>query len=115
MNEVTIWHNAKCSKSRATLLLLEQQGHVPRIVHYLVDAPNEDELRRVLDLLGCEPRGLMRTKESLYAELGLADVDDAALLRAMVANPVLIERPIVISGDRAAIGRPPENVLSVLK
>lgn len=116
MEEVTIWHNAKCSKSRATLSLLEERGLEPRIVPYLVDSPNADDLKRVLKMLGCVPRALMRTKESLYAELGLADVgDDDALIRAMVENPMLIERPIVIQGDRAAIGRPPENVLNVLK
>jgi arsenate reductase len=116
MNDVTIWHNTRCSKSRATLALLEQHDLDPHIVDYLTDTPGEDELRRVLDMLGCGPRDLMRTKEALYQELGLADVhEDAALIRAMVAHPSLIERPIVIRGDRAVIGRPPENVLSLLE
>jgi arsenate reductase len=114
--EVTIWHNARCGKSRATLALLKEHGHDPRIVPYLDDAPSAREIKRVLELLGVEPRDLMRTKESLYGELALADEhNDEALIRAMVKNPKLIERPIVICGDRAAIGRPPENVLTVLE
>jgi len=116
MEETTIWHNAKCSKSRATLNLLEEKGLEPRIVPYLDDPPDADELKRVLGILGFEPRALMRTREAPYDELGLADVvDDEALIRAMVENPILIERPVVIRGDRAAIGRPPENVLKVLE
>ena len=115
MDNVTIWHNAKCSKSRATLALLEQRGLEPTVVRYLEEAPTADQLKHVLELLGYEPRALMRTKESLYAELGLAAVDDdEALIRAMVEHPILIERPIVIRGQRAAIGRPPENVLTVM-
>jgi arsenate reductase len=116
MNEVTIWHNPKCSKSRATLALLRERGHEPHVVRYLDDVTGEGDLKRVLELLGFEPRALMRTKETVYSELGLADVqDDEALIRAMVEHPILIERPIVIRGDRAAIGRPPENVLAVLE
>ena len=115
MKEVSIWHNAKCSKSRATLALLKEHGHEPRIVPYLDDAPSANEVKRVLDLLGSEPRDLMRTKEDLYNELGLGDEhDDEALIRAMVENPILIQRPIVICGNRAAIGRPPESALAVL-
>jgi len=113
---VTIWHNAKCSKSRTTLALLRDQGHQPRIVSYLEHAPSAHEIKRVLDLLGFQPRDLMRTKEALYAELGLADESsDDALILAMVQNPILIERPVVIRGNRAAIGRPPENVLTLLE
>lgn len=116
MNEVTIWHNPRCSKSRQTLELLREKGHDPRVVRYLDDAPSASAIRKVLKMLGCQPRGLMRTKESLYEELGLAKIEDSKrLIQAMVENPKLIERPIVICGDRAAIGRPPENVLSVLQ
>ena len=116
MQEVTIWHNARCSKSRATLALLEERGHTPRVVRYLDEPPNADQLKHVLKLLGYEPRALMRTKEALYEELGLADAhDDETLIRAMAEYPILIERPIVIYGDRAAIGRPPESVLTVLE
>ena len=115
MKEVTIWHNAQCSKSRATLTLLREHGHEPRIVHYLDDSPSANEVERVLDLLGSEPRALMRTKEDLYNELGLGDEhDDEALICAMVENPILIQRPIVICGNRAAMGRPPESALAVL-
>ena len=116
MTDVTIWHNTKCSKSRATLDILRERGHQPRIVHYLVDTPGADELRRILGMLGCEPRALIRTRESRYRELGLAhENDDEALIHAMIENPILIQRPIVICGDRVAIGRPPENVLAVLQ
>ena len=115
MQELTIWHNPRCSKSRATLGLLEERGCEPHIVRYLEDPPSAKEIKRVLQLLGVEPRDLMRTKDSLYRELGLAKVQSAsALIRAMAANPQLIERPVVISGQRAAICRPPENVLGVL-
>ena len=116
MEEITIWHNPKCSKSRKTLSLIEEHAHNPRIVNYLNDPPSIDEIKRVLTMLGCEPRGLMRTNEDLYKELGLADeTDEATLIRAMVANPSLIERPVVIRGNRAALGRPPESVLSLLE
>jgi arsenate reductase len=116
MQEVTIWHNARCSKSRSTLALLKEHGHEPSVVSYLEDVPSAHEITRVLGLLELEPRSLMRTKEAVYRELGLADEsDDEALIRAMVENPILIERPIVICGDRAAIGRPPESVLSVIR
>ena len=116
MQEVTIWHNAKCSKSRATLALLKERGHEPHIVSYVDDSPSASDVKRVLGLLGLEPRALMRTKEAAYDQLHLADEhDDEALILAMVQNPILIERPIVMCGDRAAIGRPPENVLAVLQ
>lgn len=116
MDEITIWHNAKCSKSRATIALLEARGHQVKVVLYLDDPPDADQLKRVLRLLDYQPRDLMRTKEALYKELRLAAVEDGeALIQAMVENPILIERPIVIRGDQAAVGRPPENVLSVLE
>ena len=115
MSEITIWHNARCSKSRATLALLRDRGHEPSVVSYLDTPRSEDEIARVLKLLGVEPRALMRTKEALYKELGMADVqEEAELIRAMAENPKLIERPVVIRGNRAAIGRPPENVLEIL-
>jgi arsenate reductase len=115
MKEVTIWHNARCGKSRATLALLKEHGHEPRIVRYLDDSPSAHEVRRVLDLLGYEPRALMRTNEDVYNELGLGDEhDDEALILAMVENPILIQRPIVICGNRVAMGRPPEIALAVL-
>lgn len=113
---VTIYHNPKCSKSRQTLQLLRDNGVEPTIVEYLKTPPDAKTLRKLLGMLGLAPRGLMRTKEPEYAEQGLADaaLSDAALIAAMVATPKLIERPIVVSGDKAALGRPPESVLAVL-
>lgn len=111
-----IYHNPRCSKSRQTLALLQENGHQPEVVEYLKTPPSADELRQVLNFLQISPRQLMRTKEAPYAELGLADpgLNDEQLIEAMVAHPVLIERPIVIHGSRAAIGRPPEQVLEIL-
>ncbi len=116
MSEVTIYHNPRCSKSRATLALLEQHGITPTIVEYLSAPPDAPALKRLLRMLGLAPRDLMRTNEAAYAELGLGDdgLGEEALIEAMVANPILIERPIVVSGNRAVIGRPPENVLELI-
>lgn len=113
---VTIYHNPRCSKSRATLELLRERGVEPTVVEYLKDPPTVEELDRILRLLGREPRELMRPKEAAYAEAGLDDptLDRAALLAAMVAHPSVIERPIVVTDDKAAVGRPPESVLAVL-
>ncbi|WP_321338181.1 arsenate reductase (glutaredoxin) [uncultured Cohaesibacter sp.] len=111
----TIWHNPRCSKSRETLALLEEKGEQPAIRKYLEDAPSAEEIREILALLGIEPRALMRTKEALYKELGLADVsDNEALIKAMADNPKLIERPVVIKNGKARLGRPPESVLEIL-
>ncbi|MFQ5346298.1 MAG: arsenate reductase (glutaredoxin) [Rhodothalassiaceae bacterium] len=111
-----IWHNPRCSKSRATLALLEERGIKPEIVLYLETPPAAGEIDRVLRLIGREPRALMRRKEPEYRELGL---DDPArtreeLIAAMVAHPRLIERPVVIHNGKAALGRPPEAVLDIL-
>lgn len=113
---LTIWHNPRCSKSRATLALLESRGLAPRIVDYLKTPPGAAELKTVLAALGKRPREIIRTGEAVYRDLGLdsGDLTDAALVRAMTENPVLIERPIVINGAKAAIGRPPEAVLGIL-
>jgi len=113
---VTIYHNPRCSKSRATLQLLEARGLEPKIVEYLKTPPSAAELKRILKKLGRKPRELVRTCEPRYAELGLKHraPDDDALIALMVANPILIERPIVVAGDKAAIGRPPEKVLEIL-
>ena len=112
----TIYHNPRCSKSRQTLALLEERGIAPRIVDYLKTPPSAAELKAILRKLGLRPRDLMRKGEPLYAELGLKgrDLDDDALIALMVANPILIERPIVVSGGKAALGRPPESVLEIL-
>ena len=112
---VTIYHNPRCSKSRQTLALLQDKGIEPEIVEYLKTPPGADEIAVILKKLGIEARALMRTKEAVYKELGLAQVtDEQALIEAMAANPVLIERPVVIKGSKAALGRPPEQVLEIL-
>ena len=112
----TIYHNPKCSKSRQTLELLKARGIEPTIVEYLKTPPSIAELKQLLSQLGLEPRALMRTKEAPYKELDLGSADKSpdVLIRAMHENPVLIERPIVVSGDKAALGRPPEAVLEIL-
>lgn len=113
---ITIYHNQRCSKSRCTLELLRERGVEPQVINYLEAPPTAAELGRLLDLLGLEPRELMRRGEAVYRELNLADpaLDRDALIAAMVANPILIERPIVVSGERAVLGRPPEQVLDLL-
>lgn len=113
---VTIYHNPRCAKSRETLQLLERRGVKPRIIEYLVTPPTASELERLLTLLKLEPRDLMRRKEPEYAQAGLNNprLSRAALIKAMVKTPKLIERPIVVAGDKAALGRPPENVLEIL-
>ena len=113
---VTIYHNPRCSKSRQTLQLLEAKGIAPKIVEYLKTPPSQAELKSILKKLGIKPRALMRQGEPLYAELGLKDraLSDDALIELMVEHPILIERPIVVNGAKAAIGRPPEMVLEIL-
>ena len=115
-NPVTIYHNPRCSKSRETLSLLQEHGEQPRVVKYLEEPPDEATLRRLLDLLGLEPIDLIRTKEKLYKELGLDQQREnpQALIQAMVQHPILIERPIVVRGRQARLGRPPEKVLEIL-
>ena len=111
-----IWHNPRCRKSRDTLKLLEENGISPEVRLYLKETPTVEELKRSIKMLGVEPRGLMRTKEALYRELGLKDpsTSSSALLEAMANHPALIERPLVIHGDQAVLGRPPENVLALI-
>jgi arsenate reductase len=113
---IEIFHNPRCSKSRATLALLQERGLEPNIRLYLEDPPDAAELRSILSRLDITARELLRKGESEFRELGLADatLDEAALISAMCSNPRLIERPIVLSGSRAAIGRPPEAVLDIL-
>lgn len=116
MSEIRIYHNPRCSKSRETLKLLQDKGIEPTVVEYLKDAPSEADIRQLISLLGLSSaRDLMRTKEAEYKEQGLADIaDEAALVSAMANTPKLIERPIVINGDQARIGRPPEQVLEIV-
>lgn len=113
---VTIWHNPRCSKSRQTLELLHSRGIEPVVVEYLRTPPDRDTLRAVLRMLGTGPRGLLRKGEAAYKARNLSDpaLTDDDILAAMIEEPVLIERPVVISGGRAAIGRPPEAVLAIL-
>ena len=115
-DSVTIFHNPRCSKSRQTLALLEEKGITPDVVEYLKTPPTVEKISEILDLLGMQPRELMRRKETPYSENNLADeqLDRQALVQAMHDNPVLIERPIVLANGKAAVGRPPENVLEIL-
>ena len=115
MSTVTIFHNPRCSKSRATMTLLEERKIHPDVVKYLENPPDKARIEEILSLLGAEPRELMRKGEAIYTQLGLAKVEDRdRLIEAMVEHPILIERPIVISGKKARIGRPPERVLEIL-
>ncbi|MEP1215045.1 MAG: arsenate reductase (glutaredoxin) [Marinobacter sp.] len=117
MTEPTrIFHNPRCSKSRQTLELLREQGVEPEIIRYLETPPTEQILEQILQALDIGPRELMRTGEKEYREQGLdaPELDRQTLIKAMVATPKLIERPIVIKGNKVALGRPPENVLNIL-
>jgi arsenate reductase len=113
---VTIYHNPRCSKSRATLELLKTKGIEPQVIEYLKSPPTAAELDVLLNQLGMEPQALLRKNEAAYKEGGLdhPNLDRAALIAAMVEHPILIERPIVVANGQAAIGRPPENILSIL-
>ena len=116
MTELTFYHNPRCSKSRAALELLEGRGLAPTIVRYLETPPTAAELKSLVKKLDIAPRQLLRTGEDEYKQLNLADagLSDDQLIDAMAAHPRLIERPILIAGDRAAVGRPPEKVLEIL-
>jgi len=113
---IKIYHNPRCSKSRQTLQLLEEKGVNPEIVEYLKNAPSKAELETVLSLLKLAPRDLMRKGEAVYKEQNLGDdsLSNDQLVAAMLENPILIERPIVLANGKAAIGRPPESVLDIL-
>jgi len=113
-DDVLVYFNPNCSKCRGARDLLDDQGVEADYFRYLDEAPTREELERVMGLLGIDdPRQMMRTGESVYAELGLAEADRDHLLEAMTTHPVLIERPIVIRGDRAVIARPPEKLLDL--
>lgn len=113
---IIIYHNPRCSKSRQTLALLDEQNIEPEIIEYLTNPPDASQLRNLVTKLGLPVRDIMRSNEAPYKELGLADPDKSEdeLIDAIVENPILLQRPIVVAGDEAAIGRPPENVLSIL-
>ncbi|PVZ64331.1 arsenate reductase (glutaredoxin) [Pelagibaculum spongiae] len=114
MTQVTIYHNPRCSKSRQTLALLEDRGIQPMIVEYLKDPIPQEKILQLLAMMNLSPRQLIRTKEVEYKEQSLADATDQQLITAMAATPKLIERPIVEANGKAAIGRPPEQVLEIL-
>jgi len=116
MDKITIWHNPRCSKSRDSFKLLEEKGLDARVVKYLDEVPSMEELQNMLKMLGMtSAQELMRTKEAIYKELNLKEeTSEEALLQAMIANPKLIERPIVIKGNKAVIGRPIEKVIELL-
>jgi arsenate reductase len=111
---VTIYHNPRCTKSRETLALLEKKGVKPKIIEYLKTPPDTAELKRLLKMLGKSPREIMRAKEAKDVGLDKPSLSDDQLVAGMVKNPIVIERPIVVNGSRAALGRPPEAVLAVL-
>ena len=114
--ELTIYHNPRCSKSRATLTLLRDAGLEPEIILYLVTPPSAEQLGALLRAMGLSARELIRTKEPAYKELGLADetLSEDALIAQMVAHPVLIDRPIVVAGAQARLCRPPERVQELI-
>lgn len=116
MTAMTLYHNPRCSKSRSALQLLEDRGLSPTIVRYLDTPLSTAQLQTLLDKLGISPRQLLRTGEDEYKTLGLSDpqLTDAQLIAAMVSQPKLIERPILVVGDKAVVGRPPETILEIL-
>lgn len=116
MSELVLYHNPRCSKSRSALELLEARGLAPIVIRYLDTPPGAAELKSILGKLGISPRQLLRNGEDEYKDLNLADttLSDEQLIDAMAANPRLIERPILVVGDTAVIGRPPEKVLEIL-
>lgn len=116
MTELTLYHNPRCSKSRGALELLEQRGLNPTVIRYLETPPSATELKQILTRLGISPRQLLRNGEEEYKTLNLADpsLTDAEIIEAMVTHPKLIERPILVVGDVAVVGRPPEKVLEIL-
>lgn len=115
MSHCTIYHNPRCSKSRATLALLEERGVQPEVLLYLDNPPDTRQLRLLLDQLGISAGQLVRRGEDAWKASGLGvDAPESAIIAAMVAHPKIIERPIVVCGDRAVLGRPPENVLALL-
>ncbi|HEY2215205.1 MAG TPA: arsenate reductase (glutaredoxin) [Acidimicrobiales bacterium] len=115
MTDLSMYYNPRCSKCRTAQGLLAERGIEAQIVEYLVEPPNMDDLRRLMTQLGIDdPRHMMRTGEDVYRELALAEAEGDVLLEAIVAHPILLERPIVARGDRAVIARPPELLLGLL-
>ncbi len=117
MTKIKIYHNPRCSKSRQTLQLLQDNNITPEIILYLESPPTKAELKDLLKKLGISPRDLLRTSEQAYKETGLSDASltEQQLLQAMITEPKLIQRPIVVAGNKAVLGRPPENALELIK
>ena len=117
MPQITVYHNPKCSKSRQTLTILQEQGIEPTIIEYLKTPPSSEELTALIAKLDMVPSELVRTGEKEYRSLNLDDaaISDAELILAMVEHPILIQRPIVVNNGKAVIGRPPEKVLEILQ
>ncbi|MCH2546216.1 MAG: arsenate reductase (glutaredoxin) [Alphaproteobacteria bacterium] len=116
MSSITIYHNPRCTKSRKTLELLKEKGFDPEVIEYLKNPPTPQQLMQILEKLGMNATQIIRTNEPKYAELNLfsSRVTEEGLIEYMCEFPILIERPIVVHGDKAAIGRPPENILAIL-
>jgi arsenate reductase (glutaredoxin) len=116
MSELTIYHNPACSKSRETLALIQASGHTPRVVEYLKTPPSEAELNAIVRKLGIKPLELVRRNEQVFKDRYAGKtLDDKDWIKAMVAHPILMQRPIVVRGAAAAVGRPPDNVKPLLK
>ena len=112
---ITIYHNNRCSKSRSGLKLLEESGREFQVINYLDNVPTEQELKEIIDLLGIKPIDLVRKNEAIWKDnFKGKHLSDTEIIRAMVENPKLIERPIVINDKNAVIGRPPENIRSII-
>jgi arsenate reductase len=113
--DITIYHNPRCSKSREALTLLRDEDIEPHVIEYLKENPTRADIESLMTMLGIRyPKAMMRTGEPAFKELALGDATDDELIDAMVAHPILIERPIIVNGDRAVIGRPPERALELL-
>ena len=115
-NKTVIYHNPRCSKSRKALEILRQEQCDPEVVHYLDSPPDQTELKRIVELLGLSARDLLRTTEAVYQEKNLDrnTLTDDQIIAIIVSNPVLMQRPVVVRGNQAIIGRPPEKVLEIL-
>jgi len=111
---VTIYHNPRCTKSRETLALLERKGVKPRVIEYLKTPPSAPEIKNIARMLGLSVREFVRTADARDAGIDPVEMDEKDLIAAMARNPIIIERPIVVNNGKAAIGRPPENVLKIL-
>ncbi len=111
---VKIYHNPRCSKSRQTLAILEEKKVAHDVIEYLNTPPSAVELKRIVAMLGCRPHDIVRKKEAKELGIDLGAIGEAELIKRMVADPIIIERPIVVAGDKAAMGRPPESVLEIL-